>query len=130
VTGSSRSRGSTEGGERAPDAVPVLAGLRRGTVANALLVGGVLAVPLAFLGLGRIPNRLLWTVVGTGLLAAAVGFLAAPRARIAWLAPLQRSLLFDRSDAELRARATMAYLFVGMVLLALAGWVLFHSTKI
>lgn len=130
MTDSSRSRGSTEDGERAPDASPVPAGLGRGTVANALLVGGGLAVPLAFLGLGRIPNRLLWTIVGTGLLAAAVGFLAAPRARIGWLKPRQRSPFFDRSESELRVRATMAYLFVGVVLLALAGWVLFVSTKV
>jgi hypothetical protein len=129
VAESSRSRGSTEDDERRPDST-TSTWWSRGTFANALLVGGVLVVPLAFLNLGRIPNRLLWTIVGSGLLAAAVGFLAAPHARIAWLKPRQRSLFFERTESELRVRATMAYLFLGVVLLALAGWVLFLSTKV
>lgn len=125
----SRSAGSTKDGGQ-DRRRSVLDGLSHTTVANALLVGGLLVVPLTFVGGRGLSNQLFWQIVGTGLLSVAVGFLAAPRARIAWLKPLQRSLFFDRSEAELTFRATSAYVLLGLVFLAIAGWVLFLSTKV
>jgi hypothetical protein len=98
--------------------------------ANALLVGGLTVPFVAFVGLRWLPNQAFWQTIGAGLLAAAVGFLAAPHARIERLAPLQQSPFFERSRSELELRATVAYLFLGGVQLAIAGWVLFIATRV
>lgn len=98
--------------------------------ANALLVGGLTLPFVAFVGLRWLPNQAFWQTIGAGLLAAAVGFLAAPHARITRLAPLQQSLFFRRSESELRLRATVAFYFLGGVLIAVALWVLFISTRV